>query len=55
VKDGKIEKLVDLKNTRVLIGQFGSGSWTGIDPQQNPLFVRDLSVQEIYALDIEFN
>jgi serine/threonine protein kinase len=33
---------------------YGSGSWTGIDPNQNALFVRDLSVQEIYALDVEY-
>jgi Tol biopolymer transport system component len=54
IKDGKIDKLVDLKNVHMFAGQFGPGSWTGIDPQQNPLFVRDLSVQEIYALDLEF-
>ena len=27
------------------------GSWTGLGPNQTPLFVRDLSTQEIYALD----
>jgi serine/threonine protein kinase/Tol biopolymer transport system component len=54
IKDGKIDRVVDLKNVHTFPGQFGSQSWTGIDPQQNPLFIRDLSVQEIYALDIEF-
>jgi WD40 repeat protein len=54
VKDAKIEKILSLKNVRVLTGQFGPGSWTGIDPNQNVLFVRDLSVQEIYALDVEY-
>jgi eukaryotic-like serine/threonine-protein kinase len=54
VKDAKIEKILELKNVRVLTGQFGPGSWTGIDPNQNALFVRDLSVQEIYALDVEY-
>jgi Tol biopolymer transport system component len=54
VKDAKIEKILSLKNVRVLTGQFGPGSWTGIDPNQNALFVRDLSVQEIYALDVEY-
>jgi len=53
-KDAKIEKILSLKNVRVLTGQFGAGSWTGIDPNQNALFVRDLSVQEIYALDVEY-
>lgn len=54
VADRKIEKIADLKNMHMFGSEFGPGSWTGIDPQQNPLFVRDLSVQEIYALDIEF-
>jgi Tol biopolymer transport system component len=54
VKDSKIENILDLKNMRVFTGQFGAGSWTGIDPNQNALFVRDLSVQEIYALDVEY-
>jgi hypothetical protein len=44
VKDAKIEKVVDLKNVRTFAGQFGPGSWPGIDPNQNALFVRDLSV-----------
>jgi hypothetical protein len=55
VKDGKLEPLVDLKQLRMFGSQFGPGSWTGIDPNQNPLFVRDISAQEIYALDVEFN
>jgi Tol biopolymer transport system component len=55
VKDGKLEPLVDLKQLRMFGSQFGPGSWTGIDPNQNPIFVRDISVQEIYALDVEFN
>jgi Tol biopolymer transport system component/predicted Ser/Thr protein kinase len=54
VKDGKLEPLVDLKQLRMFGSQFGPGSWTGIDPSQNPIFVRDISVQEIYALDVEF-
>ena len=53
-KDAKIEQLVDLKQLRMFGSQFGPGSWTGIDPNQNPLFVRDISVQEIYSLDLEF-
>jgi Tol biopolymer transport system component len=54
VKDGKLEPLVDLKQLRMFGSQFSPGSWTGVDPNQNPLFVRDISAQEIYALDVEF-
>lgn len=44
----------DLKNGRTFAGRFGPGSWTGVDLNQNALFVRGLSVQEIYALDVEY-
>jgi hypothetical protein len=27
------------------------GSWTGLDPDNSPLVLRDTSTQEIYALD----
>ncbi len=51
ITDGKLERLVDLKGIRTFPEQFGPGSWTGLGPNQTPLFVRDLSTQEIYALD----
>ena len=51
VKDAKFERLVDLKVIRTYPDRFGPGSWTGLGPNQTPLFVRDLSTQEIYALD----
>ncbi len=53
IKDSKLERLVDLKGIRTFPEQFGPGSWTGLDPDEIPLFVRDLSTQEIYALDLE--
>ena len=31
-----------------------SGSWSGVDPAGSRLYVQDLSVQEIYALDVDF-
>ena len=34
VKDGKIDRLVDLKPLRMFDSQFGPGSWTGIDPNR---------------------
>jgi serine/threonine protein kinase/Tol biopolymer transport system component len=51
IKDAKLERLIDLKGIRTFTGQFGPGSWTGLGPNQTPLFVRDLSTQEIYAFD----
>jgi len=53
VADGKLETLVDLKKIRTFPSQFGPGSWTGLAPGDIPLFVRDTSTQEIYALDLE--
>ena len=54
ITDAKVERLVDLKRIRTFPDQFGPGSWTGLAPNQTPLFVRDISTQEIYALDVEF-
>ena len=53
INDGKVEQLVDLKNMRTFVGQFGPSSWTGLAPGNQPLFVRDISSQEIYALDVD--
>jgi eukaryotic-like serine/threonine-protein kinase len=52
ITDAKLERLVDLKGIRTFPEQFGPGSWTGLGPGGTPLFVRDLSTQEIYALDV---
>lgn len=51
ISDGEMTKIVDLKSLRTFPGQFGPGSWTGLAPDKTPLFVRDISTQEIYALD----
>ena len=53
VADGKVETIVDLKQVRTFPSQFGGGSWTGLGPGDTPLFVRDTSTQEIYALDLQ--
>jgi hypothetical protein len=45
------EFLVDLKDLRQLQTEFSE--WSGISPDNTPLFVRDLSTDEIYALDVE--
>ena len=47
----KPEPLVDLRNLHQFFG--GLGAWSGITPEGSPLFVRDVSTDEIYALDLE--
>jgi Tol biopolymer transport system component len=49
VADGQIERVVSLKNILRFVAQFGE--WTGMAPDGSPLVVRDISTQEIYALD----
>ncbi|HYL96745.1 MAG TPA: hypothetical protein VET69_13155, partial [Terriglobales bacterium] len=53
VSDGELTRVVDLKSLRTFPGQFGPGAWTGLAENEIPLFVRDISSQEIYALDWE--
>jgi WD40 repeat protein len=53
IKDKKLDLLLSLKEIHTFPDQFGSiGSWTGLGPGETPLFVRDLSTQEIYSLDV---
>ena len=54
VTDGKMETIVDMKRIRIFPSQYGPGSWTGLAPGDTPLFVRDTSAQEIYALDLQY-
>jgi len=52
VSDHKVEHLVDFAEYgRLAIGRFGW--WTGLAPDDSLLAIRDISVQEIYALDWE--
>ena len=37
-----------------LVDDFGSWSWTGLAPDGSILALRDISTQEIYALDVKF-
>jgi hypothetical protein len=53
ISDSKVEKIADLKNSRLFHGQFGPGSWSGLGPGEVPLFPRDISAQEIYAFDLQ--
>ncbi|PYV12939.1 MAG: hypothetical protein DMG21_22360 [Acidobacteria bacterium] len=52
VPDGKLERIFVLKGFQAANGAFGN--WTGLAPDESPLFVRDASIQEIYALDVDF-
>jgi serine/threonine protein kinase/Tol biopolymer transport system component len=49
VADGQIGRVVSLKNIRRFFPQWGE--WSGMAPDGSPLVVRDISTQEIYALD----
>jgi len=52
ISDSKLEQLIDLKKIRLFPDQF-NGYWTGLGPGDSPLFARDISTQEIYALDVD--
>ena len=49
IRDRKVERIVGLKNVPRAVGTFGP--WTGLAPDGSPLFQRDASFDEIYALD----
>ena len=46
------EQIASLKNLHRYFDWFGT--WSGLSPDGTPLFVRDISTQEIYALDVQF-
>ena len=49
ISDRKLERLLSLKGMRRFLSEFSS--WTGLAPDDSPLLARDISSQEIYALD----
>jgi len=49
ISDRKLERILRLNGFQAAVGPFGN--WSGIAPDESPLFVRDASIQEIYALD----
>jgi len=52
--DWKLEKVADLKNIRRFSDLFSTGSyWSGLGPDETPIFSRDISTQEIYAFDLQ--
>jgi eukaryotic-like serine/threonine-protein kinase len=50
VGDDHPERIVDLKDLKQFPGDLGI--WSGITPDESPLFVRDRSTDEIYALHL---
>ena len=53
ISDGVIEHILSLKHFPQLGDAFAS--WVGLTPNDDPLLMRDRSVQEIYALDLRFH
>ncbi len=56
IRDSKLERLFDLGQFRRfqdMSASEGGSSWTGLGPADTPLFIRDISTQEIYALDLD--
>ena len=52
VGDNRAEDLFSLNGLRRYFGTWGS--WSGVAADGSALFVRDVSTQEIYALDVDF-
>ena len=53
LSDGKIENIVDVQNVgRLTTGSIGP--WFGLAPDDSLLFARDISIQEIYALEVDW-
>jgi serine/threonine protein kinase/Tol biopolymer transport system component len=48
----QFERIVDLKGISRYPGPFGQ--WIGVGPDDSPILARDISTQEIYALDAQF-
>ena len=46
---GEVKRILSLNNIRRFFSQWGE--WSGLAPDGSPLLVRDISTQEIYALD----
>ena len=53
IRDRVLEHVLSLKNFPHLVDMFAA--WTGLTPDDEPLLMRDRSVQEIYALDLRFH
>jgi eukaryotic-like serine/threonine-protein kinase len=52
VGEAKTEVVANVAAIRRYFGQLGS--WSGVTPDGSPLFTRDVSTNEVYALEVEF-
>jgi Tol biopolymer transport system component/DNA-binding winged helix-turn-helix (wHTH) protein len=53
LSDHRVENIVDIKD----VGRLTTGTivdWLGLAPDDSPLFARDISTSEIFALDVEW-
>jgi Tol biopolymer transport system component len=50
IADHKVEEILNLKELRQT--GFRGAVWTGLTPDDSPLFLKDIGTQEIYALDL---
>jgi serine/threonine protein kinase/Tol biopolymer transport system component len=51
ITNRKVERILSLQGFQMASGTFGN--WVGLAPDESPLLVRDASIQEIYALDLQ--
>jgi hypothetical protein len=50
---GKIERVANI-NPPLSMKSDDIWPWTGLTPDDSPMFLRDTSTAEIYALDVDF-
>jgi len=51
ISDHKVEQVASLKDFRRVVTPWNT--WFGLTPEGNPLLMRDVGTQEVYALDFE--
>ncbi len=51
IDNREIEQLTTLKDLRLAFGYYGP--WIGWDPDDSPLLLRDMGIQDIYALEFQ--
>jgi hypothetical protein len=51
IADRKVEWVADFKELRLVQTFFGS--WFGLAPDDSPLVLRDIGIQDIYSLDLQ--
>jgi DNA-binding winged helix-turn-helix (wHTH) protein/Tol biopolymer transport system component len=53
VSDHALQRVASLKNIRQFATEWPFGAWTGLAPDDSLLLQRDISTQEVYALDLQ--